>query len=93
MISMTPAAPNPSNGVTCFAVNVQGSESRHVQVRVFDVQGRLIRTLSLGQLAPGRHELYWEGVDETGRKVLSGIYFLHSASGGERTVSRLLYMR
>ncbi len=92
-ISVAPAAPNPFNGITYFAVTVLGSESRNVQVRIFDVQGHMIRTLSNERLAPGRHELFWDGVDEGGRKMPSGIYFLHSAAGGHRAVSRLLYLR
>ena len=93
LFSTSAAAPNPFNGVTYFAVTVLGSESQHVQVRIFDMQGRLVRSLYDGQLAQGRREFTWEGLDDNGRGVASGIYFVHSSAGGQQTISRLIYLR
>jgi len=46
-----------------------------VQVDVFTVTGRKVRTLVNGDLSSGDHDLAWDGVDDAGRRLPSGIYF------------------
>jgi hypothetical protein len=86
-------APNPFTQSTYFALSVTGTQSKPVDVRVFDVAGKLVRTLARGTLAPGRHEMVWDGYSEQARRVPTGVYFLQSAVGGEKAVIRLLYLR
>jgi len=58
-------------------VNFGLSKADHVQVRVFDVSGRLVRTLADRQFAPkaGGWTLTWDGTDDTGHQVARGVYF------------------
>jgi hypothetical protein len=51
------------------------SKADRVEVKVFDVSGRLVRTLADRQFAAGRHSLTWDGVDNNGRSVARGVYF------------------
>jgi hypothetical protein len=51
------------------------SKSDRVEVKVFDVSGRLVRTLADRQFAPGKYTLTWDGVDNGGRQVARGVYF------------------
>jgi hypothetical protein len=51
------------------------SKADRVQVQVFDVSGRLVRTLADRQFAAGTHDLVWDGVDNAGRQVARGVYF------------------
>jgi hypothetical protein len=51
------------------------AQSDRVEVKVFDVSGRLVRTLADRQFAAGRHTVTWDGVDNTGRAVPRGVYF------------------
>ena len=46
-----------------------------VEVKVFDVSGRLVRTLADRSFAAGRHTLTWDGADNDGRMVPRGVYF------------------
>ena len=66
-------APNPFNPVTKVAYHVP-SES-HVTIRVFDVTGRLVTTLVDGVVEPGRHAAVWNGTNDRGESVGSGVYF------------------
>ncbi len=66
-------APNPFNPVTKVAYHVP-SESR-VTIRVFDVTGRLVTTLVDGVVEPGRHTAVWNGTNNRGESVGSGVYF------------------
>ena len=45
--------------------------------------------VDLEHVAPGRYEAYWDGLDQAGRKVASGIYFVQLTVNGERAVIRM----
>jgi hypothetical protein len=66
-------APNPFNPVTRIAYDVPRESD--ITIRVYDVAGRAVRTLVDGKVEPGRHEAVWDGRNDTGESVGSGIYF------------------
>ncbi|MCD4690647.1 right-handed parallel beta-helix repeat-containing protein [bacterium] len=66
-------APNPFNPMTTIAFNVP-HESR-VAIRVYDVSGRVVRTLVDGVTEPGRHAAVWDGRNDHGESCGSGVYF------------------
>ena len=47
-----------------------------VDLTVYDVTGRLVRTLSRGPVSGGAHEVRWDGRDARGRAIGAGVYFL-----------------
>ncbi len=66
--------PNPFNPVTSIVFELENEAP--VQLAVFDVAGRLVRSLIDGQvMGSGRHEKVWDGRDESGRQVAGGVYF------------------
>ena len=82
--------PNPFNPKTTidFALDKDAQTS----IRVFDVQGRMVRTLVDSYLSAGRRSVTWDGVDDQGAPVASGVYFLRLQAGGDfssRTVNLL----
>jgi hypothetical protein len=46
-----------------------------VEIKVFDVSGRLVRTLADRRFGAGEHELAWDGADDAGHRVARGVYF------------------
>src|SRR5262245_42971584 len=46
-----------------------------VELRLYDAAGRQVRTLANREFAPGEHDVYWDGTDDDGHSVPSGIYF------------------
>ncbi len=65
--------PNPFNPRTEIVYTVQGPESR-VSLRVYDLAGRLVRHL-VDKISPaGDHHTHWDGTDDAGKRVVSGIY-------------------
>ena len=66
--------PNPSPGTT----HVQFSLARdsRVTVAVFDVAGRVVRSVDEGTLAAGPHAATWDATDATGARVHAGVYFV-----------------
>ena len=67
--------PNPMNPTTRIAYTLGRADER-ARLAVFDVTGRLIRTLLDDRVAAGPHEVTWDGRDDAGRGVGSGLYFV-----------------
>jgi hypothetical protein len=83
--------PNPARG----AVGIQFGLPRpaDVSLAVYDVNGRLVRSLAQSRTAAGWHELYWDGDDALGRAMATGVYFLRmtaTADGEARQLVRKL---
>lgn len=85
------ARPNPSAGGTEIGF-VLPVEAR-VSLRVYDVSGRLVRTLVDGPRTPGVHRVQWDGTDTRGRTARSGIYFARFEAGSVKRSERILLMR
>jgi hypothetical protein len=66
--------PNPFNPATTIRFDVAPGGAR-VTLRVFDVEGRLVRTLLDGFEVEGERTVVWDGVDLRGNPVASGLYF------------------
>lgn len=64
--------PNPFNPTTTIAYDVP--ETGRVALRVYDVAGKLVRTLVDGDRPAGTHRAVWNGRDSSGRLVASGVY-------------------
>jgi hypothetical protein len=89
LVEMLPAAPNPFNPRTEIRFRL-GAAGR-VTLQVYDMAGRLVRTLAAGQpMAAGAHALMWQGHDDRGAGVASGLYFSRLRCGGEVRTGRLL---
>ncbi len=73
--SLSQNYPNPFNPETSIKYGLP--EPAQVKITIYDVNGRLIRTLVSGQKSAGNHSAIWNGRDEIGRKVVSGVYFYH----------------
>jgi flagellar hook assembly protein FlgD len=52
-----------------------------LDIRVYDVRGRLVRLLAKGSRDPGRHVLSWDGTDAGGRAAGAGVYFVQATAG------------
>jgi len=90
------ASPNPFNPETAISYTVRGTGP--VTLRIFSIDGRLIRTLKYGEMTtPGTHEVRWNGANDQSQPVSSGIYFLRTdqqlASGEESAVLKLTLSR
>ena len=73
--------PNPTRGACALRLTL-GRES-DVDVELFDVAGRLTRTLLRGRFEPGEHVVTWDGRDERGEPASSGLYLVRARAGGD----------
>ncbi len=77
--------PNPFNPATTIKFNV--AREGHVDLAVYDLSGRRIKTLVSESCGKGEHSISWDGTDNSGTRVPSGMFFYRYVSGGE-TLSR-----
>ncbi len=80
------ATPNPFSGRTRIELSLP--RAGRVSVQVYDVSGRLVRTLIDGPLSAGSHHVTWDGRSESGERVAPGVY-LSIARTGEPGASGL----
>jgi hypothetical protein len=83
-------APNPFNPVTNIRFDVP-PEGGQVTLRIYDVGGRLVRTLVDGMQSPGQKTIAWDGRNEAGNPVATGTYLYRlTGKGFERTRKMVL---
>lgn len=85
------ASPNPFNPETAVSFTVQNSG--RVSVRIYSIEGRLVKTLKDEFTSAGTHEVRWNGMDNSGRQVPSGIYFVKTESAGGSAVFKLSLLK
>jgi photosystem II stability/assembly factor-like uncharacterized protein len=89
--TMFTLGPNPTTGLT--KIDYQLARTGHVNLAVYDIQGRLVKTLANANQAPGVHSAAWNGLDEQGISVASGIYFCRLDTGEEQMIQKLILVR
>ena len=78
--------PNPFNPTTSIELSL--AADGEVTLEILDARGRLVRVLHAGGLAAGRHVLRWDGCDERGRPLGSGVYLATARDRTGSTASR-----
>jgi hypothetical protein len=90
-LQLHPARPNPFNPATnlSFALPRPGA----VRLEIFDVQGRLVRTLLAEDRPAGEHTVPWDGRDAGGRFLASGTYFARLSAAGSVQTGKLTLVK
>jgi len=81
--------PNPFNPSTSISFDVPDTRAsaQHVSLTVYDIRGRRAKALVDSSLEPGIHKVYWDGRDDQGVQVSSGVY-LYVLRAGDETFTR-----
>ncbi len=85
------AYPNPFNPVTTIAFTVPVPVE--VDLAVYAADGRRVRWLGGGSRAVGEYRVTWDGRDDGGRALGSGVYFCRLRAGGRQDVRRLVLIK
>ena len=84
--------PNPFNPTTTISFSLP--EASRVTLAVYNVLGQKVRTLINNQLATaGLHAKQWDGRDDAGRQVASGIYFYKLEAGNFSSIKKMVLMK
>ena len=69
---LAPSRPNPASLATMLSFELPMRDE--VSLCIYDVAGRMVRSLVAGPTAAGRHTVVWNGADDAGRAVNAGVY-------------------
>ena len=86
-----PNQPNPFRSMTSLVFELP--QAGRTIARIYDLQGRLIRELIDGPRPLGRQSMVWDGLNEGGRPVPGGVYFVHLESGEYRGMQKVTVLR
>ncbi len=89
--ALLPCQPNPLRGGTTIRFGMPSAST--VRIEVYDLAGRRVRTIQDGPLAAGFHQRTWDGSDDGGREVSTGVYYVRMTAGGFEKVTRVARIR
>ncbi len=88
---LSPAFPNPFNPSTSLTLVV--NQYSTVELNVYDLQGREVKSLAEGTFPPGRHEISWDGKDYQGKEVPAGVYVFKGTLGSQIMTQKGLLLK
>jgi len=83
--------PNPFNPSTTVEYSV--SHEDIVEITILNIQGRKVRTLVNQNTVPGRYRAVWDGRDDKGNAVASGVYLCRLQIGSYASVKKMLMLK
>jgi subtilisin family serine protease len=85
-------APQPTERKDNFlSLSMDEISTIHTSVKIYNIRGQVVKTLFEGALPPGRYEIAWDGKDESGAEVASGVY-LYRLKTGQGTITRKMIL-
>jgi hypothetical protein len=87
-LTVLPNYPNPFNPSTTIRYDIPTTQE--IRLAVYDVHGRLVRALVDGVESAGVHEVTWEGRNNRGEEVASGVYFVRLSGGGQIATGKIV---
>jgi len=85
------AYPNPFNATTTLQFDIPNAGD--VELNIYDIAGRKIKTLSDGHLDKGSHRIIWDGRSDEGRDLPTGVYLTSITFADQRKNIRLVLMK
>ncbi len=85
------AYPNPFNPSTTIPFSLETQQT--VTLRIYDARGKLIRTLENSSFPAGSHQTVWDGRDNTGESVSTGVYFVRLVAGSYEETRKLVLVK
>ena len=85
------AQPNPFRATTTIGYTVATTGA--ATIGVYDLSGRLVRRITAGVESSGSHSFTWDGTDDSGARVHTGVYFVRGRIGAQPVRAQLLVLR
>ncbi|MBC8525305.1 MAG: class II glutamine amidotransferase [Candidatus Cloacimonetes bacterium] len=90
-ISLMQNLPNPFRHTTAISYSIL--EPSEIELSIYNIKGQKIRVLVQGEIEKGTYNVIWDGKDEKGNSVSSGIYFYKLVAGEQSIQKKLLLMK
>ena len=89
--SLLPGYPNPFNPTTTIPFQLVAEE--RVSLRIYDAQGKLVRTLADEVMPAGLHSAVWDGKDDSGLQASTGMYFVRLVAGSYEMTRKVVMIK
>ena len=83
--------PNPFNPATLISFSIP--EQIEITLNIYNLRGCLIRTLCNKVFEVGKHQILWDGRDEFGHNVSSGVYFYSMKAGNYSQIRKMVFLK
>ncbi|MFC1595624.1 FlgD immunoglobulin-like domain containing protein, partial [Gemmatimonadota bacterium] len=90
-VELHPNYPNPFNPSTTIRFGLR--EATLVRLEIRNVRGQLVKVLANDSFDAGQHALSWDGTDDSGHQVASGIYLTYFQAGSEVRTRKMTLIR
>jgi hypothetical protein len=91
-LTLYPLRPNPTSGSTSVSFDIPDHRG-YVHLVIYNVRGQRVRTVVDGPVDRGRHERSWDGNDDRGQQVASGVYFARLLVDGNADDQKVMVLR
>ena len=85
--------PNPFNPSTTISFQLPGGAATRITLKVYDLRGKVVRTLIDDVREPGVHTAFWDGRDDSGRGVASGVYLYRLKAGDFSQTRKMVLLK
>jgi aminopeptidase N len=84
--------PNPFNGSTNISFFVEG-ERQALDIVIYDISGRLVERIVSQEYSPGYHNIVWDGTDDAGSSLSSGVYIVKLSSRTGTSSKKITFIK
>ncbi len=91
MFALNQNYPNPFNPTTTFSYDVP--EQVNIKLTIYDIHGKVIRNVSSGVVSVGHYQYIWNGMNESGEIVSTGVYLARMQAGSYSKTIKMLYLK
>jgi len=88
---LVPLYPNPGTGE--IRIKYQLGDRTRLSLKIYDAAGRLVRTLVNGRYNPGTYSIVWNRIDDQGRSVPAGVYFIHFTTTEQNQIEKVILVK
>lgn len=82
-----------SNPARDVSIRFNLADEAQVSLKIYSVTGRLVKTLVNGTLNPKSYNIQWDGTDNNGKRIGSGLYFIRMDADGEKSTAKLALLK
>ncbi|MFH1844772.1 MAG: FlgD immunoglobulin-like domain containing protein [bacterium] len=91
--SLAPAFPNPFEATTGTTISMTTPRTTARTLRIYDLRGRVVKTLQAGWVDQGLTRINWYGDDDSGHRAAAGVYFVRMQAAGHDFIKKVVLLR
>jgi hypothetical protein len=86
-------APNPFSTSTKISFNIHRGEAKDAEIKIYNIKGQLVREFKIKNSKFKINEVVWDGRDQNGKQVPSGVYLYKLSAGEKSAVKKMILIR